>query len=262
MTRREVAKVWAGIAAARILRAGQAMLPVSGMDHLKVRVASAGASAMFYSGLFDADLIAVRNTTFPGSPEVLEFFLKIGGTPAPYLMLSQVRTGESPGLDHLSLLAGDVPTARAILVRNGISLIDPDRGLWFRDTDGTSIELMPVPSWNIQAQSMRLPLPVNLRGIKPAFVPAYLSAIHLRTPDVDRSTAFYARMLGPSLNSILKFKPAPTPGLDRLVIAVHKLKLTSARRILQQRGIEPYGRPHELLFRDPDGNEVELLRLA
>jgi catechol 2,3-dioxygenase-like lactoylglutathione lyase family enzyme len=232
------------------------------MDHLKVRVASAGASAMFYSGLFGSDIIAVRNATLPESPEVLEFFLKIGAPSTPYLMLSQARDGESPGLDHVSVLANDISAARATLSHHGISPIDPNRGLWFRDADGTLIELMADPTWGNQAQSMRLPLPTNLPSFKPAFQPASLSGIQLRTPDVDRSAAFYRRVFGPAFDTgkiPLRFRPASTPGLDRLVVAVHNLKRAQARRILQQRGIQPYGSPREVLLRDPDGNEVQLV---
>ncbi|HTX38018.1 MAG TPA: hypothetical protein VME43_23475, partial [Bryobacteraceae bacterium] len=50
-------KIASGIVAARILRGDQSMLSVSGLDHLKVRVASAGASAMFYYSLFGGDLV-------------------------------------------------------------------------------------------------------------------------------------------------------------------------------------------------------------
>lgn len=103
------------------------MLSVSGLDHLKVRVASAGASAMFYYSLFGGDLVPVRNSTFPDSPRADEFFLKVGVPPFPYLMLRPLRVGESPGLDHLSVLADDIVAARSILARNGVSLINPTK---------------------------------------------------------------------------------------------------------------------------------------
>jgi hypothetical protein len=140
LTRREL--VLAGLAAARTLHSDEPVLSVSGVDHLKVRVASAGASAMFYHGLFGGDILPVSNSTFPDSPKVDEFFLKIGVPPFPYLMVSQIRGGESAGLDHLSLLVGDLVVARSTLARNGISLINPDQGLWFRDNGGTLLELM------------------------------------------------------------------------------------------------------------------------
>jgi hypothetical protein len=52
---------------------------------------------------------------------------------------------------------------------------------------------------------------------------------------------------------------AQTPGLDRLVIAVRNCRPKQARRILEQRGIQPSGSRHEVLLRDPDGNELELV---
>jgi hypothetical protein len=269
LTRRELGFL-AGLAAARTLRSDEPVLSVSGVDHLKVRVASAGASAMFYYGLFGGDIVPVSNSTFPDSPRVDEFFLKIGVPPFPYLMLSQIRGGESTGLDHLSLLAGDLVAARSTLTRNGISLINPDQGLWFRDHGGTLIELMAGPTWSLQAQSMRLPVPSNLRSLRPAFETAALTRIHLRT--LDSSASFYSQLFGREKAAggrsftcgatVLRLSlvtEAQTPGLDRLVIAVRNFKPKQARRILKQRGIQLSGSRHEVLFRDPDGNELELV---
>jgi catechol 2,3-dioxygenase-like lactoylglutathione lyase family enzyme len=268
LTRREL--VLAGLTAARTLRSEEPLLSVSGVDHLKVRVASAGASAMFYYGLFGGDILPVSNSTFPDSPNVDEFFLKIGVPPFPYLMLSQIRGGESTGLDHLSLLASDLVAARSTLARNGISLVNPDKGLWFRDNGGTLIELMAGSTWGLQAQAMRLPVPSNLRSLQPAFETAALTRIHLRA--LDSSVSFYSQLFGREKAgggmsftcgaTLLRLSPvtgAEAPGLDRLVIAVRHFKPEQARRILKQRGIQPSGTQHEVLFRDPDGNELELV---
>jgi hypothetical protein len=135
-------------------------------------------------------------TQFPGSSQVDEFFLKMGAPRFPYLMLSQIRGGESPGLDHLSVLVGDLVAARSTLARNGISLVEPHEGLWFRDKDDTLIELMASPTWSLPAQSMRLPAPSNLRDFRPAFEAAALTRIYLRALDVDRSASFYSQLFG------------------------------------------------------------------
>jgi catechol 2,3-dioxygenase-like lactoylglutathione lyase family enzyme len=268
LTRREL--VLAGLAAARTLRGAEPVLSVSGVDHLKVRVASAGASAMFYYCLFGGDIFPVNNSTFPGSPKVDECFLKIGVSPFPYLMLSQIRSGESTGLDHLSLLAGDLVAARSTLTRNGISLIDPDQGLWFRDNGGTLIELMAASTWGLQAREMRLPVPSNLQSLRPAFETGALTRIHLRV--LDSSASFYSQLFGREKAAggrsftcgatelrLSTVTGAQAPGLDRLVIAVRHFKPEQARRILKQRGIQPAGSQREVLFRDPDGNELELV---
>ena len=274
-TRRQLAKVFVGIAATGTLRGDEPMLSVSGVDHLKLRVASAGASAMFYYDLFGGDIVSVRNSTLPDSPRVDEFFLKIGVTPFPYLMLSQITPGELPGLDHLAVLADNPVAMRPVLERNGISLINPAHGLRVRDADGTLIELVARPTWGGTAQSIRLALPTNLRGVRPAFEPVAVKRLCLRTVDVDRSAHFYSQLFGrqgaQSLAAggtaftygatVLELRPiagGQPPGLDRLIIAVRNLRLKQARRILQQRGIQPYGSKHEVLFRDPDGNEMEL----
>jgi catechol 2,3-dioxygenase-like lactoylglutathione lyase family enzyme len=261
MTRRNFAKALAGLAASRALHADWPLVAVSGVDHLKLRVASSGASAMFYYGLFGAELLPLRNSTFPDSTLVEEFFLKIGASPLPFLMLSQIRPAESPGLDHVSLLAADFEAARSTLARNRVPLVDPDHGLWIRDADGTLIEFMPRPMWGIQSESLRLPLPANLRSLRPAFEHASLVGIHLGVRDVEQSAAFYRRLFGPSLTygqTAVKLAPSKTPGLRRLAVALPKLDRKRARRILERRGIQTYGSPRELLFRDPDGNEVEL----
>ena len=105
-------------------------------------------------------------------------------------MWSQIRGGDSPGVDHLSALTVDLMAARSKLARNGISLIDPEQGLGFRDMDG------PLISGGLQAQSMRLPVPSNLRSTQPAFATATLTEIHLRALDVDRSASFYSQLFG------------------------------------------------------------------
>lgn len=272
MTRRELARVLAGIAAAGTMRSDEPILAVSGVDHIKVRVANAGVSAMFYYALFGGDIVPVRNSTFPNSPQVDEVFLKIGAPPFPYLVLSGIRKGESPGLDHLSVLAGNAMVARATLARNGITLIDPDRGLWFRDTDGTLIELMANPTWGLQAQSIRRPVPSNLPSLRPAFETAAMTKIHLRVVDIGRATPFYRQLFGrdkatgercfrcgPTVLQLNSGAGIKTPGLDRLVISIRGFRAKQSRRILEQRGIEPRGSQNQVLLRDPDGNELELV---
>jgi catechol 2,3-dioxygenase-like lactoylglutathione lyase family enzyme len=275
-TRRDLAKGLVGIAAVRSLCGDRPMLTVSGVDHLKMRVANSGASAIFYYDVFGGEIVSVRNSTLPGSPLTNEFFLKIGVPRFPYLMLAQIRDGETPGLDHFSVLIGDPAAVHPAMVRNGVSLIHPDQGLWFRDVDGTLIEVMASPTWGGAAESIRLALPANLQKLRPAFEPLAVTRLCLRSLDVARSVHFYGQIFTQQNakpmatgaqafscgGTILELKPiggAQTTGLDRVVIAVRQFRVKEARHILQQRGIQPYGSKHEVLFRDPDGNELELV---
>jgi catechol 2,3-dioxygenase-like lactoylglutathione lyase family enzyme len=256
MTRRQFAIAIAGGAATRLAHSDQPLLAVSGLDHLKIRTADVEASAMFYRGLFAGDIIAVLNSTFPDRPWVGGYFLKLGDSGSPFLMLEQTRSGEQPALDHLALLTSNLDAARSSLTANGVRLINPNQGVWFHDPDGALIELAPWPMWGIQADSMRFPIPAHLQDIRPAFEGAVLQALHLRTSDVDRSTAFYARWFGPTP---LQFRKGAAQGLARLVIAIRNLDRSHAARLLQQRGIEPDATGGALLLRDPDGNEIELV---
>src|SRR5215831_1261806 len=132
LKRRRLIQVCASGTMASKLR-GAPALSALGVDHLKFRVANAGAAAVFYYQLFGGEVIPVSNSTMPDQPRVDELFLRLGSPPYPYLMFSQLRAGEQTGLDHLSMLAATGPAVRSALEGNGVALIDPDRGYWFRD---------------------------------------------------------------------------------------------------------------------------------
>jgi hypothetical protein len=276
LTRRKLVHALASVGCVNRLCALGPEPIVTGIDHVKVRVANSGASAIFYYHLFGGEIIAVRNSTFPGAPEVDEFFLKIGAPQIPYVVFAQVRTDELPGLDHISLLADDHAEIRSRLHRNGVGLVRPDQGLWFRDADGRLVELMPRPTFGIQAPGIRVALPTNFRGVRPAFQATAVVGLCLRSVDVARSIGFFhenfdlasvkpltvgAQALGCG-RTTFEVKPisgTQTSGLDRIAIAIRGVTLKRARRLLAERGIRPYGSRHEILFRDPDGNEVGLI---
>ena len=277
LTRRELAKALVGVTATAALRAEDPKPAASGVDHVKLRVANSGASAMFYYSLFGGEIVSVRNSTLPDSPLVTEFFLKIGGLHFPYLVFAQVRAGELPGLDHISFLVDDPGAVRATLVRQGVTLIPP--GDWFHDADGNLMELMRGPSFGIQNQNMRVALPANLGGIRPAFNGALLNRFCLRSGDAPRSAAFFRSIFNPPVvhpvapgaqaircgQTALEIRPIAVtarPGLDRIVIAVSGIGLKQARRLLEQRGVQSYGAREEVFFRDPDGNELQLIARA
>jgi len=275
-TRRELVSTFAGLAARGALRADDAKALVSGVDHLKLRVANSGASMMFYYGLFGGEIIAAHNSTLPDTPLVNEFFLKIGAPRFPYLVFAQVRADELPGLDHISFLVSDSVAIRSSLEHHGVPLMEP--GQWFRDADSTLVELMPSPTFGIQAQSIRLALPMNLRGLRPAFDAAAVTRFCLRSHDVARSVDFLRKVFAkPSIgalangaqaflfgHTVLEIRPIAgmqNPGLERIGVGIHGVTLKQARRILEQRGIQPRGSKDEVLFRDPDGNELQLIAL-
>jgi catechol 2,3-dioxygenase-like lactoylglutathione lyase family enzyme len=275
-TRRELARTFAGFAARAALRADQPGPPISGVDHIKLRVANSGASAMFYYGLFGGQIIAVSNSTLPDTAPVDEFFLRIGAPRFPYLMFAQVRADERPGLDHVSFLVSDLAAVRSTLERSGVSPIQS--GYWFRDADGALIELMQAPTFGLQAQSIRVAPPVNLQAVRPAFEAAAVTRLCLRSVDVARSVDFFRKILGePSAGThsagarafacgatTLEIRPGlgtQSDGLDRIAIGIRGIGWARARRILEERGIRPRGSKNVILIRDPDDNETELFEV-
>jgi len=242
LTRRDLGKLLVGAVVTTTARADQTTPPAYGVDHFKLKVVNAGASAMFYYDLFGGEVVSVRNGTMPESPMVDEFFLKVGDAAFPYLMLSQMAALDQPGLEHLAVLVNG----------SGITRI------W--DADGRLVEIMSRPTWGGTSSTIQRPLPVNWKSLRPAFQPIALRRVKLLTTDPSHTAQFYGNLLGwQRAEAMLEFKPNPTPGLDRLVFSIHKMNSDHARRILRQRGIHTHGSRSDVLFRDVDGNLVELV---
>lgn len=276
LTRRDLVHVLGSIGFVNCLSASEPKPIVTGIDHIKIQVANSGASAIFYNHLFGGEIIAVRNSTFPGTPEVDEFFLKIGAPQFPYVVFAQLGADVLRGVDHISLLVNDPAAIRSRLAGNGVALIRPDQGLWLRDPDGRLVELMPRPTFGLQAPGIRIALPINFRGVRPAFEATSVAAISLRSVDVTRSVRFFcenfdlasakaltvgaeAMGCGRTIVEVRPISGTETSGLSRITIAIRGVILKQARRILEERGIHPQGSSHEIVFRDLDGNEVGLI---
>jgi catechol 2,3-dioxygenase-like lactoylglutathione lyase family enzyme len=133
--------------------------------------------------------------------------LTVPGQSAPCL-----RIGESSQkrLHHLSLAAfeDDIPRFSARLKREDIQRLDPppgfeSNGLWFRDPDGTLVEICVAPkttpdqkfppAWpSSRENSARAPT----RDRTHLNRPTRMSHILLFTSNVDRAVAFYTRVIG------------------------------------------------------------------
>jgi hypothetical protein len=232
------------LAAQGVLTAAQG--PALELEHIKLRVVNSGVSALFYRSLFGGDVRSLRNSTLSSQTRVDEFFLRVGAAEYPYLMFTQLRDGETPGLDHISMLC-DIAAARESAVRAGAVLVEPNGyGLRVQDVDGTMVEVMGAPSW----RNTGLTLPSNLQGIRPAFEAVALKSVSLGTSDAAKAGAFYRTVFGGAPR--LQFRPGAA-GLARIEIAIRRV---DARKVLDGRGIRAYGSGGEILFKDPDGNEI------
>ena len=118
--------------------------------------------------------------------------------------------GKQKALQHLSfgVFADDVDRFRRHLDEQGVERIDPpaaidSNGLWFRDVNGTPIELKAAEKSSPSAKSeVVMPgAPANargapLRGHAPLVRPRRLSHILMFAPDVASTVRFYTQMLG------------------------------------------------------------------
>jgi catechol 2,3-dioxygenase-like lactoylglutathione lyase family enzyme len=121
-----------------------------------------------------------------------------------------VEEGPRKSLKHLSfgMFADDTVRFTSHLDRLGVTRIDPplgieSNGLWFRDPDGTAIELRVADksSPNAKAEVSFSSVGPNargapFRGYNSIVQPRRLAHILLFTKDVTRSVAFYTRVLG------------------------------------------------------------------
>jgi len=236
------------IAAQGVLMAAETPLPQ--LEHIKLRVVNSGVSALFYHSLFGGELRLLHNSTLASQTRVDEVFLKVGAATFPYLMFASLRDGETPGLDHIAILA-DPAAAREAAVRAGGRLVDPDGyGLRVNDVDGTMIEVMNQPTWRSIPPIVGRTEPSNWKGIRPAFEPVEVRSVSLGTNDAAKAASFYRTIFGGAPR--LQFRSGPG-GLARLEIAIRP---ADARKILEGRGIPTYGSDNEILFKDPDGNEI------
>ena len=151
----------------------------------------------------------------------------------------RVVPGARKALHHLSFNCWeeDLPRFQAHLEASGIRLLDPppgfdSNGLWFRDMDGTLLEIRVGAKTQPDEKTPMLLAPsgtgrrnASYRRDAARAVPQRLSHILNFTPDVDAAIAFYHRVLGMRLSDrsgdVIAFMHA-IHGSDHHVVAFAK----------------------------------------
>jgi catechol 2,3-dioxygenase-like lactoylglutathione lyase family enzyme len=124
------------------------------------------------------------------------------------------REGARKKLDHLSFgaYAADMPAFKKHLEAKGIALLDAPRGsdgagLWFRDFDGTLIEIRAAEKSSPDAKATIANVDgvpgvaaAPLRDAAPVVKPRRLSHVLCFSTDIDQSIAFYSDVLGLGLS--------------------------------------------------------------
>ena len=174
---------------------------VHSLDHFSIRVPDLEVAAAFY-GRFGLDLRGAGS----------EFGLH--ATDGPHRW-GRVREGGRKAIDYLSFGAfeEDMPAFRERLLARGIALLAApegaidDSGLWFRDEDGTLLEIRVGPKVSPDAKSVvgvdtshENDAAAPLRADAPAVRPRRLSHVLTFTSNVSRAVKFYRDTVGLQLS--------------------------------------------------------------
>lgn len=179
-------------------RAG--VLGVHSLDHFSLAVPDLEEARTFYAA-FGLDARPNGNT--------LELYTH--GHPHCWGVLTE---GPRKKLHHMSFgaFADDIDRFRTRLDAMGVERIDPpdgiaSNGIWFRDCDGTPVEIKAAEKSSPDAKAVMESAPSSagvrnapIRGTTAPVRPRRLAHTLLFSPDVARSTRFYCDVLGLGLS--------------------------------------------------------------
>lgn len=273
-TRREMMTVAAGALLPRPARA--ALLTNSAVDHLKIRVADALATARFYRRLFGGRMFKLSNNTYPTQPVTDEFYVELAPD-YPYVIFAQAAAGQALGLDHIRVRTAD-SLPEGTWEGQGIAQVYPSLSgiTWIRDPEGNVLELAPGSTLGPPG----LPYKVG-KEYPPDFRHSHrlearaIEAVGLRVSNLDRVGDFYARVLGTEQRrqskSARSFRLGQTLlelhaadgsggslGLDLIRVAVPNLSAGTARKDLRRLGISSRSHSGMVMVSDTDGRDVQI----
>jgi catechol 2,3-dioxygenase-like lactoylglutathione lyase family enzyme len=192
LTRREaLATLSAGALATRTAISAEAPLRFGGLDHLALAVDDTEKSVHFYTRVFGNTVL--KEKTNP------RHYVKLGPNyvamaPPGQGQASQVINHFCPGIVNFDLAA----TKRA-LDKMGIQYREATGvGLFVPDPDGTLVQLWTENSWSHLGETAT-PAAIPSHG-EPLLRPTGIDHILVNVSNVEKSTAFYEKILGPVIN--------------------------------------------------------------
>jgi catechol 2,3-dioxygenase-like lactoylglutathione lyase family enzyme len=191
-TRREsFAMLTAGALATRNAFSADAPFRFRALDHLALAVDDTERSVHFYARVFGNSIL--KEKTNP------RHYVKLGPNyvamaPPGQGQASQVINHFCPGIANFDLAA----TKRA-LDQMGIQYRDATGvGLFVPDPDGTLVQLWTEDSWSHLGETAA-PAAIPSQG-EPLLRPTAIDHILVNVSNIERSTAFYEKILGPIIN--------------------------------------------------------------
>src|SRR3989454_6957277 len=254
----------------------EAALPVSGLDHVNIRVPDARRSADFYIKLFGLQVARSPNakaqTANPASPSGELWFIRLGES---FLAISPTGAQLKPGIDHFSFAITGFNGDRVKSQLAGLNQQWPDspsNNLWLRDPSGHVIQLNAagdpsrVPGAGVGAVLVE---PDGGAKRQPAFQAARVSQLRLAVPNLELSANYYGKLLGEAAETREKgrfrvgkseFVLGSSSGGESFRVGVMAFDASAVASKLKNLGVSTTVAQDKnaVSFRDPDGIKIEI----
>lgn len=241
-------------------------LQYSSLDHVALAVADPAKSAAFYSRIFGGSVRKDKQTT--------RRYVQLGPSFIAVAPPAQGRDGYR--VDHICTGIPGFQTAsvKSYLEHRGLAVRESAVGLFVADEDGIQVQLFSDNSWNDIARTSA-PEAIS-SSEEPIFRPTGLDHLLLRTPDPEKSVAFYEKLFGPMTqrsNGRIWFQAGKSrigvaalaggqrAGVDHFCVSAPAFDYAAVTKKLEEAGAkvqtpEIAGWPE---FRDPDGILVQVM---
>ncbi|PWT97614.1 MAG: hypothetical protein C5B51_31100 [Terriglobia bacterium] len=257
----------------RQARAEESLLPLhtTGLEHLGMTIPDPEATAKFYGRIFDPQLFQEKDPP-------PRFYVRLGISYLAFGGIAANAANTTPRIDHFCTLVKDYKPqeVRAALQEAGIPLGAGPLGM-AADPDGLRLQLLGVPG------GLAKTIIPNTRITQepPAVQAIGFDSVVLAVSDLEKSVPYYRKLFGmetsrtknpaavwfAAANTKLGLKPVAAgqnPSVDHFTISVAGFERRSAIDKLKKLGVDAVAgkEEHALLFRDPNGFMVELIRGA
>jgi len=191
-TRRQaLATLAAGTLAARNALGAGASFRYSSLDHLALAVDDTGKSVQFYTRVFGNAVLKEKNGP--------RHYVKLGPN---YVAMAPPGKGEKPqSIHHIcpGVVGFDLAATKRALDQIGLTYREtPAVGFFVPDPDGTLIQVWTENSWS-QIGATAVPADIPSQG-EPLIRPTGIDHVLINVSNLEKSTAFYEKILGPIIN--------------------------------------------------------------
>ena len=175
-----------GAAAASRAWADTALLHPTRIDHVSLAVKDISQAMVFYRTLFGNEVMRDNKSD--------RRFLRIGPC---YLSIAPAAAGQAVRIDHLCAGVANVEmvvSAKAAVEGAGITVKGSNRDFTIIDPDGVNFQVAANNAWPKMPNATP---EAGGNGEPPLFRAKGMHHLNVRVSDMEKSTAFYSKLLGP-----------------------------------------------------------------